>query len=216
MEIVNFQSSHRKKHFDFFRNMAQPHFNICAPIEISPLLKFLKEHKLPFTHSIVYLLSRVANEIPHFRQRIRGEQVVQHERVHPSFTVPTHDEEVFSFCEVPYTKHYKTFIKDARRISEHRYNQPVFEDDANRDDYLFLSAIPWISFSSIQHAMNIPTDSVPRISWGKYYHSSEETWMPLAVQAHHAVVDGKHTGLFFEKIQILVQNPQSTLQPEIK
>ena len=31
--------------------------------------------------------------------------------------------------------------------------------------------------------------------------------MPLAVQAHHAVVDGQDVGRYFEHIQVLMDNP---------
>jgi len=89
---------------------------------------------------------------------------------------------------------------------------PSMEDEEHRDDYLFLSAIPWVSFTSFSHAMHYtPADSVPRITWGKYFEEGEKILMPLSVQAHHAVVDGRHTGKYFELFQKYMRNPESVL-----
>jgi chloramphenicol O-acetyltransferase type A len=46
-----------------------------------------------------------------------------------------------------------------------------------------------------------PVDSVPRISWGKYFEQGRQVMMPLSVQAHHAFVDGRHMGAFFTGLQ---------------
>jgi chloramphenicol O-acetyltransferase type A len=191
--------------------MASPHFNLCAPVDISSFLSHIKTEGLPFSSCIVYAIAKTANAIPQFRWRIRKDKVIEHELVHPSFSVPCREEDVFSFCEVPYQDHLPSFLETADQKIRERFDEPIFEDEAGRDDYLFLSAIPWVSFSSLQHAMPMPADSVPRISWGKYYELGEKVLMPLSIQAHHAIVDGKHTGQFFHTLQALLSNfPVST------
>lgn len=207
MKKITFQHPHRQKHFEFFNTMNHPHFNICANVDITNLLHFLKNKNLPFTPTVVYLISKTANQIPEFKWRIRGQEVVEHTTVHPSFTVYTEAADVFSFCEVAYDEDYHFFLKRAITQMKKMKTHPSFEDDKTRDDYLFLSAIPWVSFTSFQHAMfNHPTDSVPRITWGKYFETNEKIMMPLSVQAHHAVVDGRHTGKFFQIITQLIND----------
>ena len=210
MKIIDFSGDiHRKKHFDFFRSMDQPHFNICAPIEIDPLLDFIKKEQIPFTAMMVYIVSRVANSIDAFRQRIRGEQVVEHSKVHPSFTVKTEASSVFSFCYVDYTSDLRQFAQQAQEAIAAMQIQPSFEDEANRDDFLYISALPWIRFTSLQHAMHYdPVDSVPRRAWGKYYKEGGLTKIPLSVQAHHALVDGIHMGEYFTRFQENCLNPR--------
>lgn len=188
--------------------MSHPHFNLCSRVEITNLLPALKRKQLRFTPAIVYCIARTANEIPAFRQRIRGAKVVEHELAHPSFTVLTEASDVFSFCTVHYQDSYPVFARAALDRIEAMQKQPSMDDEEGRDDYLYLSAIPWVSFTSLQHAMHYnPTDSVPRITWGKFYEEGGKTWMPLSVQAHHALVDGRHMGQYFEKIQLLLSNP---------
>ncbi|MCB0622099.1 MAG: chloramphenicol acetyltransferase [Saprospiraceae bacterium] len=210
MRIVELNEPHRRKHFDFFRGMSHPHFQIVAPVEITALRRHLRDGQLPFTPSIVYLLSLAANQLPTFRQRLRGEQLVEHEIVHPSFTVLTDVSDVFSFCTVAFSSDYADFTRRAAERIEAMRRNPNLEDEEGRDDYLFLSAIPWVSFTGFQHAMNYhPHDSVPRIVWGKYYEENGRIRMPLAVQAHHAVVDGRHIGEYFQLIDSLAADPSA-------
>lgn len=210
MHEIIFDNPHRQKHFEFFNSMNHPHFNITANVDITHLLPFLKKNKLPITSSIVYLISRIANEIPEFRWRIREGKVFEHETVQPSFTVFTEVADVFSFCTVNYEKDAESFIERAFEKSEKMKTEPSFEDEVGRDDFLFLSSIPWVSFTSFEHAMrNHPSDSVPRIVWGKFFEINGKIQMPLSVQVHHAVVDGRHVGTYFQKIEEMTMNPES-------
>lgn len=202
MKKIQFTNPHRKKHFDFFKAMNHPHFNVTAQVDISQLATYIKDNNLPFSLTLVYFLSRTANEIPEFRWRIRGDDIVEHESVHPSYTVSTESADVFSFCTVPYISEYDKFIQTATDIQQKMWEDPNLEDEEGRDDYLFLSALPWIRFTSMQHAMQEhPGDSVPRISWGKYYTSENRTWLPVSVQVHHALVDGRHAGAYYELLE---------------
>jgi chloramphenicol O-acetyltransferase type A len=202
MKKIELSDPHRKKHFEMFNGMNHPHFNITARVEISSFLNILKIRNIPFTPAIVYVISRVANEIAAFRQRIRMNSIYEHESVHPSFAVTTEASDVFSFCYVPYVPDASKFINSALEQMKKMKTQPSLEDEDERDDYLFLSVLPWIHFTSIQHAMSYhPHDSVPRITWGKYQQEGEKIWMPLSVQVHHAIVDGRHVGSFFEQMQ---------------
>ena len=66
-----------------------------------------------------------------------------------------------------------------------------------------------MSFTSFEHAMrNHPSDSIPRIVWGKFFEINGKMQMPLSVQVHHAVVDGRHVGKYFQKIEEIAMNPE--------
>ncbi|WP_291867461.1 CatA-like O-acetyltransferase [Maribacter sp.] len=208
MKNITFQNEHRKKHFEFFNGMNHPHFNITANVEIEPLITYCKNHQLSITHSIVFLIAKTANEITEFKWRIRGADVIEHESVQPSFTVNTDTSDVFSFCTVNYNANPSIFLKDAKSISESMKTNPRLEDEEGKDDYLFLSAFPWVSFTSMQHAMHYhPSDSVPRISWGKFFDNNGKLVMPISVQVHHALVDGKHVGKFYKNLEIMTMQP---------
>lgn len=169
----------------------------------------MKRNGYSFTVSIVYAIARAANAIPEFRQRIRGDQVVEHEIVNPGFTILV-DEDLFSFCTIEYTRDFPEFAKLAAKNIAHVKAHPDLEVNSGRDDVLFMSPIPWVSFTSFTHPMQYhPTDSVPRFAWGKYFQENDSLKMPLGVQGHHALMDGIHMGRFYEKMQAYLDQPDA-------
>jgi chloramphenicol O-acetyltransferase type A len=62
------------------------------------------------------------------------------------------------------------------------------------------------------HPENLnPTDSVPRIAWGKFEEGTESLKLPVGVQAHHALMDGVHVGKFYDLVQEYMRKPTSVL-----
>ena len=53
-----------------------------------------------------------------------------------------------------------------------------------------------------------PVDSIPRVSWGKYFEDNGKIKMPISVQVHHAMMDGLHVGRYFEMIQDILDTPE--------
>lgn len=212
MKHIDLTTWKRKKHFDFFKNMALPHYNLCANVDITNFLPFAKKNKLPISPFIVYLVARTANEIPEFKQRIRGNQVVEHESIQPSFTVLM-DDDTYSFCTIDYTPNAQAFIQRAEKMIAHVKAHPTLEDEPHRDDWLFISVLPWVRFTSFSHPMHVPpTDSVPRFIWGKFFKENERTLMPFGVQAHHALADGLHISRYFQKLQQYLDQPATLFE----
>jgi chloramphenicol O-acetyltransferase type A len=137
--------------------------------------------------------------------------VVEHEIVHPATTILT-DEDLFSFCFFEYAEDFSLFAARAAEqiayVKEHR----TLEDEPGRDDWLFMTAIPWVSFTSFMHPLDLyPADSVPRFAWGKLFEDGEFLKMPLSVQGHHALMDGVHVGRYFAEVEDYLHRPEVVL-----
>lgn len=124
----------------------------------------------------------------------------------------------FGFCTVDYTPDFPTFAGQAQAAMARVRAAPSLEDEPGRDDLLYITAIPWVAFTSLLHPIHMhPADSVPRIAWGKFSPSGkfspheDRLSMPLAVQAHHALLDGLHLGRFYEFFQVLLDRPEEWL-----
>lgn len=207
MKYIDIENWKRKDHFNYFRQLDYPHFNICGNLEITNFYKYTENNQIPFFISILYAASKAANSIKELRLRIRGGNVVEHEVVSPSFTIMT-DEEVFSFCTSNFIDEFDKFKGSTSEQIKKVKNDVNLEDEPGRDDLLFITSIPWISFTSITHPIQMqPVDSIPRISWGKYFEEGDKIKLPLSVQAHHALVDGIHIGQFFNNFQEILDNP---------
>jgi len=211
MHYINLDTWPRREHFEFFSTLGYPHFSMCANVDITVFYPAIKHSGVSFTIGIVYVLTRAANAIPEFRHRIRTKQVVEHDIVHPGFTILV-DEEMFTFCMLDYTEDFSLFAAKATEKIAYVKTNPSLDVDANRDDWLFMTAIPWVSFTAFMHPIDLhPADSVPRFAWGRFFEDGERLKLPLNVQGHHAVMDGLHVGRYYAKVQEYLHHPDSVL-----
>ena len=203
--VIDQASWPRHEQFELFKNFGFPYFNLTADVDITSYRQVLPKGGR-FTIGLVYALAVAANTVPEFRQRIRGDDVIEFDTVHPSIIV-LNDEDAFRFCAFPFADDFAEFSKDApkrierARIAASMYNLP------DQDDFLFLTAIPGVSFTGVMHAA--PThapDSVPRIAWGKYREVAGRIMLPLNVQVHHALIDGVHVSRFYSKVEEMLGN----------
>jgi len=211
MKFVDIENWNRKDHYNYFKQLNYPHFNICANLDITKFYLYIKDEKLPFFISLLFVATKTANSIKEFRYRIREDKVVEHDTVSPSFTVMT-ESEVFNFCTVKFLDEFNGFKTNTSNEIEKSKNNVSIEDERGRDDLLYITSIPWVSFTSIIHPIQMnPVDSIPRISWGKYFEENGKIKLPLSVQAHHALLDGIHVGKYFNVLQEILDNPEKYL-----
>jgi chloramphenicol O-acetyltransferase type A len=209
MHEVDLRNWPRRKHFDLFSNFNHPHFNMCANMELTKFRQQIKNGGGSFTIAFVYVIARAANAIAEFRQRIRGDKVVEHDLVDPALTILV-DNDLFSFCTIPYCEGYADFAEGARAEIDHVRKQPSLENEPGRDDLLFMTALPWVAFTSFTHPMQLhPADSIPRFAWGKFFQEGREVKIPLSVQGHHAVMDGIHMAKFYARLEEYLQHPEA-------
>jgi len=211
MKFIDIESWKRKDHYNYFKQLSYPHFSICGNVDITRFYSYIKEMGNPFFISMLYVSTKTANSIKEFRFRIREEKVLEHEVVSPSFTVMG-ENEMFSFCTVKFIDDFNDFKTNALKKIEKAKNNVSIEDEPGRDDLLYITSIPWISFTSVTHPIQMnPVDCIPRISWGKYFEENGKIKLPLSVQVHHALVDGIHVGEYFNTIQEILDNPEKYL-----
>lgn len=208
MKELNIDQWKRKKQYEHFKNLDYPHISVCANIDITNFYNYIKTKRKPFFISFVYVATKTANLINEFKYRVRDEKVIVHDVVSPSFTI-MNDDEVFNFCPVEFSEDFNEFVSRGTNEIDRRKKFVDLKDEPNRDDFLFITSIPWVSFTSMSHPIHMsPVDTIPRIAWGKYFKENEKIKMPLSIQAHHALVDGVHIGMYFEKIQQILNNPE--------
>lgn len=211
MKFIDMENWKRRNHYNHFIKFDYPHFNVCGNLDITKFYKYIKEKEQPFFISVLYSATKAANSIKEFRYRIRENRVVEHESLTPSFTVMGEDE-VFSFCAVKFIDEFDKFRASASKAIERVKRNISLEDELGRDDYLYITSVPWVSFTSVAHPIHMnPVDSIPRIAWGKYFEEKGRIKLSISVQAHHALVDGLHVGQYFNRVQEILDNPEKYL-----
>jgi chloramphenicol O-acetyltransferase type A len=91
----------------------------------------------------------------------------------------------------------------------HVKKYPTLENEPGRDDLLFMTALPWVSFTALTHPMQLhPADSIPRFAWGKFFQEGRALKIPLSVQGHHALMDGIHMARFYARVEDYLKHPE--------
>lgn len=205
MKKIDINNWKRQKHFNFFKNMDYPLFNLTLNVDITAFLKRIKDDQESFFYAFLFLTTKAMNEVEAFRLRIREEEVVLHDAIHPSFTYLT-DEDTFVFTEVKFVDDFARFKTAALHAAAESAKKSNLSDEVGRDDFIFVSSLPWLSFTSITHPINLDKkeQSVPRLTWGKYFQNGDKTLIPLSIQVNHALVDGIHIAQFVGLLEALL------------
>lgn len=191
----------RSKTFHFFRPYDDPYFNVTGNLDVTALLAFCRERGASFFHHCLYYSLKTANDMEPFRLRIAGEKVLCYDRINGGTTV-LYDDHTFGFCYFDYLPEREACVQHiAQRIARLKAD-PSHIPDSDAPDMIHYSVMPWVSFTGVKNPRRFGIeDSVPKIVFGKYYESDGKWWMPLSVEVHHALMDGYHVGVYFQRFQ---------------
>lgn len=197
-KYLDMETYKRKNHFEYFNSLAYPYVGLTVNVDITDLLKTIKAKGLPFFLSICYCVSRAANRVPEFRQRILNNQIIEYDDCLTSHTVALSDG-TFCYCDLDSNRPFEDYICYAAYEQEKARQKNSINENA--DDTLgkiFISTIPWVSYTALINPTPVPADSNPRITWGKYFMQNEKVLLPVSVLCHHALVDGLHISRFYD------------------
>lgn len=200
----------RKKQYEFFRGYELPYFNVCADVEVGDALSWCREAGASFSRATWFLVQRAVNAVEPFRYRLRGDRVFVYDRISLRTTIANPDG-TYRFGAFPWAENFADFNAhaDASLASPESEQLGSQEHD---DAVIHGSTLPWLHFKSISHPRKLDgTDCVPKISIGRYIESGGRTLMPVAVDVHHALMDGLHVSHFFEHLSNDFASPGKAL-----
>jgi chloramphenicol O-acetyltransferase type A len=195
----------RKDIYQYFKKFDSPFFNLTANIDVTGLYDHTKENKLSFFLSCLFYSTRAANAVEEFRYRMQDEKVICYDTVDPGCTIFL-DDETFRYGYFFYREDLATFHEEGLKIIATMKTDPEFDPKTHKDNIIYYSVLPWLSFTSLEHPkmFNKP-DSIPRIVFGKYFQDNNRRLMPVSVQVNHALMDGYHTSKYFQLFQEMIK-----------
>ena len=193
----------RKGHFDFFNQFDDPSFEITSNVDVTKVLQKSKDLKCSFFLLYLHASMKAINSIEEFKIRIEGDQLFLYDTIHAGPTI-ARDDGTFGFSHLPYFKDFDAFHKNAQQIMKEVKKANDLNPSFNQSDVVHYTCIPWISFTGVKHPIfkSQDTDSIPKISFGKFFDQNGKKLMPVSVQANHALVDGFHIGRYLETFQL--------------
>lgn len=202
----------RRAAYEHYRVYDSPFFGLTAPVDVTATRAWCRDTGRSFFLAAWWATLVAAAPIAPLRQRLRGDRVWQHAHLGVATTVLGPDE-TFRFCRLMPADNFAAFHDAGRRAIDAATAAPpaLIEGD---DDVLYGTVVPWIAFTGIRHARRgDPHDSVPRVAFGKIEAVGGQQRLPVAVDAHHALVDGLHVGRLFEGLAARFADPDGTFGP---
>ena len=206
---INTEIWNRKEHFEFFKEFDEPFFGIVADVDCTESLAWCRTHQVPFFHFYLYQSLRAANQIEEFRSRIEDDKPVLYDSVNASATISRVDH-TFGFSFIPFVADFDKFSSNVAKeiLAVGKTTGLRLTGETGRNDVIHYSVLPWISFTGLSHARHFAyRDSVPKITFGKYFEKQGRIIMPVSVNAHHGLMDAWHVSEFLRLFSEFLATP---------
>jgi|SRR5690554_158053 len=203
MEIINIESWNRKEHFEFFSRMASPYFGITTEVDCTIAYDNAKENGNSFFAHYLHKSMIAVNSVEELRLRIVDNKVALFEKINAGATVGRADG-TFGFIFVNFSDDFETFNKELQNEIQTVLNSTGLRlnDDDIKKNLIRHSTIPWTSFTGLLHPTNFDrTESVPKITFGKFSIREGKKYLPVSIEAHHGLVDGFHLAKYLSEFQ---------------
>ena len=186
-----------------FRRFQKPQYAVTSRVEVTNIrIRRADDETFSSYLACVHAVGAALHAVPELCQRIRGDQVVQHDRLVLSPTLQFPDGRL-GFTYLDWWPDPDLFMAEAgRRISETLAGGKMTPGVDGDDGVAFLSCQPWLDFTSFDNPVLNSDDSIPRVCWGRYTPDGTGRWtMAVALQVHHGLMDGIHVAQFFHELQ---------------
>lgn len=198
-QLIDMTKDPRSGQFAYFRQTLFPFAGVTAEVDITDFAA--RRQGRPFFLSFLYAVVRAANAIPQLRRRIRADgSVVEYDWCPPSYTAMKPDG-VYVYCTVEGDLSYEAFVTLGQRRQREVLERGTLTEDGDALSFFFVSSLPWLHYSQLEHPAVSADDSNPRISWGKAVTKHGRTTLPVSLFVNHALADGLHISRFFAGLE---------------
>ena len=198
--LIDYQTWERKEFYEHFISNVVCTYSTTVNLDIT----HLKSVRLYPT--IIWLLTKVVNQMSEFRTALTDDGVGIYDEMHPAYTIFNKENKNFSAIWTEFHTDYNEFLnayeKDTEKFSSSKQYAPKPHRPPNSFD---ISMIPWFTFTSFN--LNVFGDGkylLPIFTLGRYFDDRRKKLIPISIQVHHAVCDGYHIGRFVETLQALI------------
>lgn len=200
--IIDRTAWKRREHFEHYLSAVPCTYSMTVKLDITNI----RQKGLKLYPTMLYLLTKTVNCHEQFRMALNNEnELLLYDAMNPCYTVFHKETGTFSNIWTAYSSDYETFCSRYEKdVTEYGNIEGFFAKPDMPSNCFNVSMVPWTTFEAFN--LNIAAFSylLPIFTMGKYFESSGRFYLPLAVQAHHAVCDGFHVCCFVNELQELV------------
>ena len=200
--LLDMSAYPRRKHFEYFCSLPYPYVGVTVETDVSGLVNHCKETGRSFYLMFMHAAALAADSIPAFRQRVHGGGIMEYDQCPTSHTEMKPDG-TYCYCTLHHHMPLQEYLIQAQAAREKCQADGGIQEEEDVESMYFISTLPWLHYSSLIQPVAGGKESNPRITWGRYIQNEQGLYiLPVTVLAHHALVDGSHLALFFERLKI--------------
>lgn len=198
----------RRSAYELFRHFDKPWFSVCVRVDVTALKPALAQlGGGRFALACHHLALREAHRVQAFRLRFDGDGVQVLDRVRGSTTVARPDGS-FGFATLHHDADFTRFAAaGAAAMQAARQGQDPLVVEADEHTFIHFTTLPWLHFSSFTHAREKAHADIPKLAFGRVKEEAGRQWMPLALEVHHALMDGADVGDFVQGYEAAMADP---------
>ena len=206
---IDFNTWPRREMFYYFSKMAPTGYSITVDVDVTHLLKVVKDMGYKFFPAYLWLVTKSLNRQIEFKCAIKEEQVGYYDTLTPLYASWHEDTKTFSLMWTEYydsfPEFYEVYIRNQEKYGEHR--GVLSRPELPPENAYTVSALPWVEFKHFAvHSYENKSYFFPSVEAGKYHEENGRILMPLSVTCHHATTDGYHISEFLKSLQSDMDN----------
>ena len=196
----------RKALFEHFMTFEIPVATRTIQPDITLLKSYVKDHGYRFSLVFGFILTRATNHVPELRHRIVNGELVDFNKIIPSFTILSKEKQLF-FSRGVFTDIFADDYPENEAILEQAAKGLDPNVRTENQGMIYITNNPWNSFTSLQFPYSKRVASIPVFGIGKMYEHDGRVKAPLAIQNHHSLTDGFHIGHFLDIFHRHLEDP---------
>ena len=206
---IDMEKWDRKENYEWFTTKNRCKINMTMNVDVTNLVKIIKQNKLRCYPTFTYIASMVINKHDEFKMNYdESGNLGVYDIIHPRYPIFHESDERISILWTEYSEGFKvfysSFISDIEKYGEKRSMAAKGKFPPNCFD---MSSLPWSSFTSFDCP---PTHDVvwlpPFVMVGRFFESNDKMLLPVSISVHHATCDGYHVSRFFSEFQNLAKD----------
>lgn len=201
IDLHNWQ---RGQMFYYFSKIAPTGYSMTVNVEITDLLKTLKETGYKFFPAYLWLVTKNLNRYTEFKVAEKDGVLGYYDTLTPLYASFHEDNHTFSLMWTEYSDSFPQFHQaylnnQAAFADVHGVLcQPCTPPPANA---YTVSCVPWIPFTHFAvHSFENKPYYFPSVEAGKFIVESGRVLLPLSITCHHAATDGYHVKCFLDSL----------------
>jgi len=204
VKLLDMEKYARRAHFSYFRTLPYPYAGVTVDVDVKDALCYAREKKRSFYLTILHAAALAADEVPEFRQRIRGEQIAEYSEC-PTSHVELPDGRNYCYCTLYHHMDIDEYFERAEKTRRDCVLNGITEAPEVESMY-FISTVPWFRYTALVQPAAGGDESNPRITWGKFEEDGTgRMMMPVSVLVHHALVDGIQIARFYQNLDLQIR-----------